>query len=96
MYKLPGYTVFFEENNVIYVSSKLYQNTIKITDKELQDEFHSILRHGGCETLSSPLTNLLYKQGMIATTEEIQANLRQAQQLLEKNLDFNDYAYGRL
>lgn len=86
MYKLPGYTVFFEENGAIYVSSKMYQNTIKITDKKLQDEFHSILRQGGCETLSSPLTNLLYEQGMIATTEEIQANLRQAQQLLEETL----------
>ena len=31
-YMLPGYTEYYEEDGVLYISSKLLQNKVKITE----------------------------------------------------------------
>lgn len=86
MYIFPGYTEFYEQDNILFVSSKLFQNTIKITDAKLQDEFYSILRCGGCSSLDTPLTQFLHEQELLATRPEIDNVLKQVKELLDKTL----------
>ena len=47
-YMIPGYTEYYEEDGALYISSKLLQNKVKITEPKLQEEFYEILRCGGC------------------------------------------------
>lgn len=86
MYILPGYTDFYEENGVIFVSSKVLPNTVKLTDFNIQKEFRSIVRCGGCSELSTPLTQLLHEQKLLANESEIKDTLKEAQSLLEEVL----------
>lgn len=83
---LPGYTEHFEEDGILYVSSKLFRNNVKISDKALQKEFYELLRCGGCASVSSPLTKLLHEQGLIGNEEEISAALSEAIKLLNNHL----------
>ena len=41
-YMLPGYTEYYEEDGVLYISSKLLQNKVKITEAKLREEFYEI------------------------------------------------------
>lgn len=83
MYILPGYTTFYEEDGVIFVASKLLQNQVKIADPELQEEFRSIVRCGGCPEISTPLTQFLHEQELLANEAEITLLLNQAKKLLD-------------
>ena len=38
-YMIPGYTEYYEEDGALYISSKLLQNKVKITEPKLQEEF---------------------------------------------------------
>ena len=82
MYILPGYTTFYEENGAIFVTSKLLQNKVKISDPEFQEEFRSIVRCGGCPEISTPLTQFLHEQKLLANEAEITQMLNQAKKLL--------------
>lgn len=86
MYILPGYTDFYEANSVIYVTSKLHQNEIKLTDPKIQEEFRSIVKCGGCQNLSTPLTQFLHEQELLSTEAEIKCALKNAKQLLNDSL----------
>ena len=65
-YMLPGYTEYYEEDGVLYISSKLLQNKVKITEAKLREEFYEIPRCGGCDALSTPLTQFLHEQELLA------------------------------
>lgn len=86
MYILPGYTEYREEDGALYVSSKLFQNEIKITDISLQKEFFAIHSARGCSALSTPLTQFLHEQGLLANREEIDAALYQVRKIMDEIL----------
>ena len=86
MYFFPGYVMYYEENDILYVFSKLRQNKIKITDKELVHEFYSLKHNNGCQNLSTPLTKFLYEQEFLQTNLEVENALNEAKQLLGYDL----------
>ena len=47
MYILPGYTMHYEENGAIYISSKLLQNKVMLTEPAIQEEFRTLVKSGG-------------------------------------------------
>ena len=83
MYILPGYTTFYEENGAIFVASELLQNKVKISDPEFQEEFRSIVRCGGCPEISTPLTQFLHEQELLANEAEITRLINPAKKLLD-------------
>lgn len=38
-YMIPGYTEYYEEDGALYISSKLLQNKVKITEPKLRKSF---------------------------------------------------------
>lgn len=78
MYILPGYVSYEEEDGMLYISSKLLQNKVKLTEQSIQNEFYSIVKNGGCLKLSTPLTQFLHQQELLASAEEIEAALQNA------------------
>lgn len=86
MYIFPGYTRYYEENGAIYVTSDVYQSTIKLSDSTFQKEFYSMVQTGGCQSLASPLAVFLHEQGLIANKDEICTVLEQTRKLLEDTL----------
>lgn len=86
MYILPGYTSYAQDDGVLYISSKLFQNKVKLTEQSLQDEFYTIIKNGGCSELSTPLTQFLHEQELLANVEEIESALQNARRLLSDTL----------
>ena len=85
-YMLPGYTEYYEEDGVLYISSKLLQNKVKITEAKLREEFYEILRCGGCDALSTPLTQFLHEQELLADQDEIKKLLQYAKRVMGETL----------
>ena len=85
-YIIPGYTEYYEEGGILYISSKLIQNKIKITEPKLREEFYEILRCGGCAALSTPLTQFLHEQELLADREEMEALLQRAKRMMDECL----------
>lgn len=56
---------------------------VKLTDPEIQEEFRTIIRCGGCPEIKTPLTELLHAQEMLADESEIKCTLEKARQMLE-------------
>lgn len=77
-YMIPGYTEYYEEDGALYISSKLLQNKVKITEPKLQEEFYEILRCGGCAALSTSLTQFLHEQELLADRKEVETLLQHA------------------
>lgn len=71
MYILPGYINFHIEEGAIYVTSELYQNTVKLTDPSIQEAFRTIVQDGGCNDLSTDLSRFLHDQEMLVTEQEL-------------------------
>lgn len=86
MYFFPSYTAYYEENDVLYVFSKLFQNKIKITDPTLQQEFHSLIYSGGCSQPTTPLTVFLHEQELLANEIEVECTIAKVKQLLSDYL----------
>lgn len=86
MYILPGYTKSFEENNILYISSDLYQNKVEIDKKDIIKEFYSLVEKGGCESLSTSLEKFLHEQGLIQNESEIKESLKEVKKLLSESL----------
>ena len=86
MFIFPGYVYFQKEDNVIYVTSKLHQNTVKLTDPAIINEFNSLVEYGGCDELSTPLTNFLHEQELLSTESEIHQNIDTIRKLMQDML----------
>lgn len=86
MYILPGYVSSCMEGTDLLITSQLLQNTVKISEPALQQEFHDIVNQGGCAELDTPLTRFLYEQEMLAEAEKIKSSLTQAKDLLKEDL----------
>ncbi len=82
-YMIPGYTEYYEEDGALYISSKLLQNKVKITEPKLQEEFYEILRCGGCAALSTPLTQFLHEQELLADRKEMETLLHHAKRMMD-------------
>ena len=85
-YMIPGYTEYYEEDGALYISSKLLQNKVKITEPKLQEEFYEILRCGGCAALSTPLTQFLHEQELLADRKEVETLLQHAKRMMDECL----------
>ena len=59
------------ENDRLYISSKLLENEVEISEAALQQEFYSILQKGGCRHLNTPLTVFLHEQELLLNEIEI-------------------------
>lgn len=86
MYIFPGYVTYTVENENIIVFSKLFQNKIKISSPDVKTDFTSIFTHGGCNSLSSPLTKLLHDQGMLIEEAETVSILEEVKNFLTEKL----------
>lgn len=86
MYILPGYTSYNNEDGVLYISSKLFQNKVKLTEQSFQEKFFAIVKNGGCMELSTPLTRFLHEQELLSSMEEIKTALQNTRRLLNDTL----------
>ncbi len=86
MYKLPGYITHYEEAGAIYISSQLLQNKVMLDDLAIQEEFRALINAGGCETISTPLTQFLHEQELLLNEDEIRSALVSFKELLNDTL----------
>lgn len=86
MYFFPGYIVYEERENVIYISSKLLQNEVEISDFAIAQEFRNLLAKGKCSALDTPLKRFLHEQEFLVNSEEIEKRLNEAKELLDEKL----------
>lgn len=75
MYIFPGYVDHWEEDHAIYITSRLRQNTVKLTEPDLIDEFREIFRCGGCPEISTQLSQFLHEQELLVNEQEIEASI---------------------
>lgn len=83
MYILPSYINYYKEDSDIYIHSNLLQNTVKLTDPAIQKEFLSIIQHGGCAELSTPLTQFLHEQELLINEADVKGVLEETKRLLQ-------------
>lgn len=82
MYIFPGYIKYYEKGGAIYISSKLLQNKVALTDSSIQEEFRILAKSGGCSELSTSLTQFLHEQELLLDGEEIRSTLIETKKLL--------------
>ena len=86
MYIIPGYVVHHKHDGATILTSKIKQNSVKLTDPAIQKEFDSIIKQAGCPDISTPLTQFLHEQEMLANEQEICQTLQQVKNLLNDTL----------
>lgn len=86
MYLFPGYTNYREENGNLYVFSSLFQNEVKITKRDLIQEFYALINSNGCSSLSTTLEVFLHEQELLQNEIEIEKSLEKAKMLLSDDL----------
>lgn len=86
MYIIPGYVDYYEDNGVIYVSSKLRLNTVKLTDPQIIAEFRNVIRCGGCPELTTSLANFLHEQELLVNPKEIEDSINELRDLMGHSL----------
>lgn len=86
MYQFPSYVKHYEEDGAIYVVSELHESKVKLTDPSIIAEFMSIVAEKGCAEITTPLTELLHDQALLANEAEISAALTELQEQLNDSL----------
>lgn len=86
MYIVPGYVDYYEDNGVIYVTSNLRQNTVKLTDPQIIEEFRNVIRCGGCPELTTSLANFLHEQELLVNSKEIEDSINELRELMGRSL----------
>lgn len=86
MYFLPNYVEFHEEGGAFYITSKLRQNTVKLFDPEIKEEFRTIVRCGGSSEISTALTKFLHDQELLVNEKELSQTLDELYSLLDSSL----------
>lgn len=86
MYCIPSYVDYYEEDGVIYVTSKLRQNTVKLSDPQIIEEFKSIIRCGGCPQIVTPLGQFLHEQELLVTEKEIADSIDELREIMNDSL----------
>lgn len=86
MYIFPGYITHDETDGAIYVSSKLLENKVELSDPTIQEEFRSLIKAGGCPELTTPLTQFLHEQELLLSEAEIKSTLEKVKALLNNTL----------
>lgn len=86
MYILPGYVTYYEDKGIIYVTSKLHQNTIKLFEPDIVEEFWSVIRCGGCSEITTPLCGFLHEQEFLVNEEEIEKSIAELRKVMENSL----------
>lgn len=86
MFILPGYVEYYEENGVIYVSSKLRMNTVKLSDPQIIEEFRTVARCGGCPEITTPLGQFLHDQELLVNEDEINQAVNELQCYINDSL----------
>ena len=83
MYILPGYIRHYEENGAIYISSKMLQNKVMLTEPAIQEEFRILVKSGGCRKISTPLEQFLHEQELLLNEGEIKTALAEFNKLMD-------------
>ena len=86
MFVLPKYIDYHEKDGAILITSQLRQNTVKLSDPSIVDEFRSILRCGGCTEISTPLQQFLHEQELLINEEEISQSIAELKNALNEVL----------
>lgn len=86
MYIFPGYVVYETEQDALVVSSKLLQNKVRISTPELREEFISMYGQGGCNDLSTPLSQFLHDQELLLEECDIIQTLENVKSFLMNRL----------
>lgn len=86
LFILPGYVEYYEDNGVIYVSSNLRMNKVKLTDPEIIDEFRAIVRCGGCPEISTPLGQFLHDQELLINEQEVSQAIEELRSYVNDSL----------
>ncbi len=86
MYIIPGYVDYYEDNGVIFVTSHLHLNTVKLTDPQIVEEFRRVIRYGGCPELTNTLTKFLHEQELLVNEKEIESSINELRKLMESSL----------
>lgn len=86
MYFFPGYVKYYEEDGVLYISSQLLQNKVKITEAELKKEFYDLVQNKSVSQISTKLTKFLHEQELLVNEIEVDQSLTKAKQLLGNGL----------
>ncbi len=74
MYVIPKYNQIDNQESCIIITSKLHGNIVKISDKNLLNEFREIYVNG-CTKINSELKKFLYKEKILILKENFNENL---------------------
>ena len=86
MYFIPHYVDYYDENGAIYITSALRQNKVKLFEPQIIDEFKSIIRCGGCQDISTPLSKFLHEQEFLVNEQELDATIGELYKVMEESL----------
>lgn len=86
MFVIPSYVDYYEKDGAVFVTSQLLQNTVKLTDPLIIDEFKSLLRSAGCADISTPMQQFLHEQEMLLNEAEIHHALAELYKAMENVL----------
>lgn len=86
MYHIPGYVDYYEEGGAIYVTSRLRQNTVKLSEPQIIEEFKAIAHCGGCPEIFTPLGHFLHEQELLVTEQEINDVIDELRKIMNDSL----------
>lgn len=84
MYFIPSFVKETYKNDNLYLSSPLYENTIKLDSKYIQEYLN--VKKNGTVTLNNELTSFLHAQSMMFTQKELENELVEIKEKLSHSL----------
>lgn len=85
MYFIPGYVKKEYKNDSIYLTSEIFNNTVKIFQAQYKEELAHILKYG-CQEISTELSHFLHEQELLANEEETKKILITYKDMMKKRL----------
>lgn len=86
MFFFPGYTVYQIKEDEVLISSKLFQNVVRITELPLRIEFEELVQNGGCMKIETELQRFLHEQELLQNEEEVRASLGKLREIMNQTL----------
>lgn len=68
------------------ISSKLFQNVVKITELPLRIEFEELVQNGGCMKIETELQRFLHEQELLQNEEEVRTSLGKLREVMNQTL----------
>lgn len=86
MYSIPSYVHYTKAEGAVFVTSDLRLNKVKLSDPDIVAEFSSLVRSGGCASLSTPMTQFLHQQRLLLKEDEIKSDVQELYQIIDDTL----------